>query len=36
MQRQGPPFALGFLIVILISSLFVFRPFCKYVCPVHY
>ncbi|MCK5145518.1 4Fe-4S binding protein [bacterium] len=31
---MGPPFALGFLIVILISSLFVFRPFCKYVCPV--
>jgi polyferredoxin len=31
---MGSPFALGFLIVILISSLFIFRPFCKYVCPV--
>jgi len=31
---MGPPFALGFLIMILIGSLFIFRPFCKYVCPV--
>lgn len=31
---MGPPLALAFLIVVLISSLFIYRPFCKYACPV--
>jgi len=31
---MGTPFALGFLIVILIISLFIYRPFCKYICPI--
>ena len=31
---MGSPFAVGFLIVILLSSVFIFRPFCSYICPV--
>ncbi len=31
---MGSPIALAFLIVILFSSLFIYRPFCKYICPI--
>lgn len=31
---MGSPIAVGFLILILIASLFINRPFCKYFCPV--